>query len=188
MRPIISALAALGLLVLICFSFHRSHYPFGERPCCLPCTLECLREYAAVHKGCFPDGHSPQNALSKLYFEGFISADLLAGISGDIKLAERELSSKSDISDEASSWVYWPGFRDTDDPKIAIIWERRSGFRFDGKRIPGGHAVGFIDGINRVISDSDWDEFLREQKSLREQAQENRKSMTPNGFWSALRA
>ena len=137
MKPIISVVGVLGLLVLIGFGFHRSHYPFGERPCCLPCTLECLREYAAVHKGCFPDGHSPQNALSKLYFENFISADLLAGISGDIKLAERELSAKSDISDEASSWVYWPGFRDTDDPKIAIIWEGELVFVSTAKEFQG---------------------------------------------------
>jgi len=133
-----------------------------------------LREYAAVHKGCFPDGRSPQNALSKLYFEGFITADLLAGISGDIKLAERELSAKSDVSEKASSWVYWPGFRDTDDPKIAIIWESRSGFRFDGKRIPGGHAVGFIDGNNRVISDSDWEQFTNKQWILRQDAMKSR--------------
>jgi len=94
-RPIISALGALGLLVLIGFGFHRYHYPLGERPCCLPCTLESLREYAGAHDGHFPDGYSSQNALSKVYLEGFISAHLLAGISGDIKLAERELSSRA---------------------------------------------------------------------------------------------
>jgi hypothetical protein len=175
-RPITSALAVLSLLVLIGFCFHRFHYPFGERPCCLPCTLESLREYAGAHEGNFPGGYSSQNALSKLYFESFISAHLLAGISGDIKLAERELSSKSDISDEASSWVYWPGFQITDDPKIAIIWEKRAGLRFDGKRISGGHIVGFIEGSSRVISDSDWDQFLREQKTLRQQIHENSKS------------
>jgi hypothetical protein len=80
-----------------------------------------------------------------------------------------------------SSWVYLPGFKRTDDPSLAIIWERVGGLRFNGRRAePGSHAVGFADGTHRQVPAAEWDGFLRQQSSLRDRIENHRNEGATN--------
>jgi hypothetical protein len=149
---------------------YRFRYPYGWRPACLPCVLGALRTYALNHNGNFPtDTQGPQEALRQLYPVYLADWKLLAGLSGDRKELERDMSGHLGLSDSASSWVYWPGLKLDDDPDIAVIWERRSGVRFDGSRAHG-REVGFVGGDMRQISDAAWGAFVRDQAQMREQA------------------
>jgi hypothetical protein len=169
------SLAALTTLFAVAIAVYRFQYPYGARPCCLPCVLEVLREFAAANNGNFPTGQNPQTALLKLYPNYLADWHLLAGISGNRELLQHEMSTGAEISQSASSWVYWPGFKLDDNPEIAIIWERKAGLRFNGKR-GGGHAVGFIGGNNRQVPDDAWNTFLKEQETLRQEALRGRKN------------
>jgi len=65
-----------------------------------------------------------------------------------------------------TSLVYWPGYREDDDENLALVWERRSGVTFDGRRLPG-RAVGFVTGHWRQIPDEEWAAFEDSQMKLR---------------------
>lgn len=178
LRKFILGFAALAALTALAVTAYRSQYPYGVRPCCLPCVLQALREFAEGHSGGFPDGgRNSRDALAMLYPHYLVDRPLLAGISGDRKLLEQEMSVGSGISEPASSWVYWPGFTLDDDPNIAIIWERQDGIQFNGRRSPG-HAVGFISGDMRQVKDDEWESFLSEQKLLRQNARARQRHAT----------
>jgi hypothetical protein len=98
----------------------------------------------------------------------------LAGLSGDVKLLKTQISQGRKITETASSWVYWPGLRSDDNPEIALIWERRSGLRFNGSRAHG-REVGFVGGYMRQVPDQEWDSFLQKQQQLRQNALTRRK-------------
>lgn len=155
---------------------YRFVFPFGPRPCCLPVVMQALRDYAEDHNGYFPQGgRNPREALLKLYPVYLNDARLLAGLSGDRKLLKQQMLAGIEISEDASSWVYWPGFRTDDPPELAVIWERASGVdAISGRASPGSHAVGFADGRCEQVSRNRWFEFLREQELLRRRILENR--------------
>ena len=169
-KKFIPASAILAVLIGLTVGAYRLVYPYGERPCCLPCTLEALREFAAGNSGNFPKvGTNSMESLLELYPKYLVDRTLLAGISGNRKLLEQEILTGAEITDDASSWAYWPGFGLDDDPEIAIIWERKAGLGFDGRR-SFGHAVGFISGEHRQVPDVAWESFLKQQDTLRQNA------------------
>lgn len=137
--------------------------------------LEVLRSFAADNGGSFPAGQEPLQALTKIYPKYLVDPNPLAGLSGDRRLLKRELSTGSKISPQACSWVYWPGLRIDDSPEIALIWESRSGLRFNGTRAEG-HEVGFVDGSMRQVPDAAWASFVAEQKHLREKVLRSRET------------
>ncbi len=146
----------------------RREYPFGVRTCCLPCLGSALRAYASEHDGWYPRGvGTPIQALVELY-PRYAPAANLAGLSGDISKLAYALEHGEPIADSMSSWTYVPGFR-FDDGEVAILWEMRGGLRFNASRAsPGSHAVGFADGSHRQVAGGEWDEFTRQQASLRD--------------------
>lgn len=161
-----------GVVLLLATAFcgyvaYRWVYPYGARPCCLPCVLQSLRSYADQNQENFPDNvENPLDALRKLYPDFLKDGRLLAGISGDRKKTKENLISSKPLNQEVCSWIYWSGFSITNDPSIAILWEREEGISFNGKRAPG-RAVGFLNGTTRQIPAEQWDAFLRDQEKLR---------------------
>jgi hypothetical protein len=142
-------------------------YPYGARWCFLPCMLGSLLVYAHDNHGWFPDGATLQDALRKL-FPDYAESEL-AGISGDIHAVTSTLKRNGVLDERISSWVYFPGFRDSDNLDLAIIWEGRGGLGFSGRRRESGsHAVGFVDEHHEHIPASRWADFVEEQKQLRE--------------------
>jgi hypothetical protein len=159
---------------------YRHTYPYGVRPASLPIMIEALRAYSTDKAGAFPDaGANPLEALRKLYPKYLADPLPLAGLSGDRQLLKQQILEGSAITEAASSWVYWPGLSSDDDPEIAVIWERRSGLRFNGSRAQG-HEVGFVGGYMRQVSDGNWEAFVKEQGVRRGKALSARTSVSPH--------
>ena len=136
--------------------------------------MDDLRAYTRWNEGWYPKGgRTALQSLSLLYPEYVKTPAHLAGISGDRDVVVQRLLSGGGLDESACSWVYVPGFRDDDEPVVAIIWEKQPGIRFNGKR-GSGRAVGFSDGSHAQVSLGAWAKFLEEQEKLRESALKNR--------------
>jgi hypothetical protein len=161
----------LSIIAGLCFAYigTKSYlYPYGVRSAALPCFVLELRLFAGEHDGWFPGQNTTNSfaALSELYAFEPGAADLLAGLTGDVKTLKRALKQGRAMDSSLTSWVYWPGYREDDDENLALVWERRSGVTFDGRRLPG-RAVGFVTGHWRQIPDEEWAAFEDSQMKLR---------------------
>ena len=148
----------------------RRHFPHGPlRAGKITTFMSDMRCYAMAHDGWFPKGEdAPLASLQKLCPD-WKHADALAGLSGNERRTCATIREGGTLTPEVSSWVYWPGFRLDDNPRIAVIWEREAGLFLTGTR-GDGHAVGFADGGYKQIPQHAWDAFLREQEILRTEA------------------
>ena len=155
--------------------YYHWKLPYGRRDCCLPCLIHGLRMYAHDNDGWFPDGNSTSiDSLRKL-FPVYATPLNVAGVSGDVTEVKLRLERGASIDDSVSSWVYWPGLRNDDDPGVALIWERAEGVTGIGVRTKlGGHVVGFVDGSYRQILQSEWPAFVKDQEVLRSNILQNR--------------
>lgn len=162
--------------VLTFYHHQRQMYPYGSRSAALPVIVNCLRVYAHDHGNSFPDADGDPYRSLELLYPDYISADLLAGLSGDRDKATFALTHGGHLSPENCSLIYVPGMLDTDDENIAIVWEIRTGITFNGQAWPG-RAVGIINGQVHQIPDDKWDEFIAQQKRMRESAMRGRKRM-----------
>lgn len=172
------SLITVGVLLVIggIYSTYCYRYPYGMRPACLPVMLGSLNSYANANGGNFPNtGTTPLEALRVLHPNYLYNPEPLAGLSGNKNLLRQQIANNAPVTEEACSWVYWPGLRSTDNPDIALIWDRKSGVRFNGSRA-AGHDVGFVGGYMRQIPDRDWEMFLKDQEQLRAVAIAKRKN------------
>ncbi|GIX50487.1 MAG: hypothetical protein KatS3mg132_681 [Limisphaera sp.] len=158
----------LAVALAGCLAIKWWLFPFGHRACVLPCLMAGLMNYASEHGGRFPDGCASARDCLRLLVPKYVPAEILAGLSGDRLRLFQELHAGHNISEEASSLVYWPGFRWDNDPHLAIVWDRTPGVNGSGRRSwPGSHAVGYADGRIAQIPASRWRDFLVEQEKLR---------------------
>lgn len=157
-------LAALGWCAWL-----KHEYPHGRRTGCLPVMAIALQVYASEHEGWFPSG-APTPLRSLQLIHEYLGPPLhLAGLSGDEAKVTKRVTDGGWLDDTISSWVYWEGFRDDDDPHLAILWDRTGGLSPNGRRIePGSHVVVLATGEMRWISARDWPDFQLKQKVLRE--------------------
>src|SRR5690349_20218078 len=179
----IKLILVLGILTIciICgiTSWYRWEFPYGQRPCALPCTMQGLWMYANQHERWFPSQTNSSNTLDLLreLVPGYVAPGVLAGVSGNVSKVRQCLETGRAIDSSISSWVYWQGFRADDDPRLAIIWERAEGVNGIGQRsLSGGHAVGFADGTYRQIAKTDWAAFVKSQEVLRAKVVSGRKA------------
>jgi len=153
----------LGTTVL---AIHRHFYPHGFRAGMLPTFMAEMWSYAQEHGGWYPkDGATPLESLQELY--PVYESEGLAGLSGSERRTLKVLKDKKPLDSNVSSWIYWPGYRVDDDPRLAIIWEREEGLFTTGGRA-SGHAVGFAVGGCTQIPSEKWADFLKEQELLRQ--------------------
>jgi hypothetical protein len=179
-RVTVWTVCTIGLAILVlAMGLWRWKYPCGVRTAFMPCTLAALRSFAVSNDGEFPTGKATSLECLALLYPDYLDADFLSGLSGDRKQAKSALTSAGRLNDKLSSWVYWPGFRIDDDPKLAIIWEKRSGLGFNGKR-SAGHCVGFVNNEMRQIPDDKWDAFILAQEILRNRTISERRKQAPN--------
>ncbi len=164
---------AIGLAVLVggIYGVWKWQYPYGVRTCRVRCISSDLQGYAVAHWDRFPDGEpTPLRSLQKLYGETTIDyPPLLAGLSGNEASMEARLKAGQPLDDSVSSWIYWPGFKSDDDPDLAILWERKSGLRWNAKRSSDrdGHSVVFAGGYHRYVAGAEWSDFTNKQAALR---------------------
>lgn len=158
-------LAGAAFVLLAGLSVHRYYYPHGFRAGKLTTFRNALEQYADDHGGWYPRGGATAlGSLQKLYPKYETSG--LAGLSGNEALTAARLRGGGTLDETLSSWVYFPGFRNDDNPKVAIIWEREAGIFINGGRADG-HAVGFVSGGVAQVPSAAWPGFLAEQERLR---------------------
>lgn len=138
--------------------------------------MSALRSYAMDNGGWYPRGGvTPLASLQKLH-PNYLSGLPLAGISGDRGETVKRLQCGQPLDEAVSSWIYHPGFRENDDPSVAILWERVVGLTFNGGRSPGTRCVGFANGTWRQIPVSAWTDFVAEQENLHRRILADRKA------------
>lgn len=143
-------------------------YPYGARPCALPCILSAIILYADEHDGWFPKGTADPIEDLSLLVPSSVGPDSIAGISGDRHEAARRFKRGLSLTNGVSSWIYFPGFRADDPKELAIIWDRAVGVGFNGKRAAAGSkAVGFADGSFRTIPANGWAAFEKQEEEMR---------------------
>lgn len=158
---IVVALAAFAAI-----PYARKYYPYGSRPAFLPCLLDALGSYANDNGGQFPNiGQDGYRSLQRLY-PRYIQAEYLAGLSGSQIAVQKLLNSGGNLDQSNCSWVYLPGFCNSNSADLAIVWERESGIGFNGRAVPG-RAVGLLGGRVVQIPDKDWPQFTRQQAIMR---------------------
>lgn len=159
--------------------FHYHYYPHGMRAGKLTTFMGALAAYSKEHDGWYPaDGTNAFASLQKLYPR--YEQEGLAGMSGDESKTLSWLKSGQTLDGTVSSWVYFPGFRNDDNPKLAIIWEREAGIFINGTRADG-HAVGFAAFGYAQIPSTNWPSFLKEQEALRAEVLKNRSTLGGKG-------
>lgn len=161
---VVCLVAVIGLLV------ERWRYPYGRRAACLPMMTMGLTLYAAKHDGWLPKGGiTPLTSLQQLYPMYVDYAGHLAGLTGDIDLTRDLLVRGGTLTSNLSSWCYTPGFREDEDPPVAVIWDRAGGLRWNAMRAArGSRAVGFSDGSHRQVSAEEWPVVLKSSLEERE--------------------
>ena len=155
---------ALVSFILVCVLYFRWLYPYGHRVGCMPNLMGALSYYAREHNGWYPrDGKTPLQCL-QVFYPDYLG-DELAGLTGNRQAVSQRLRNGQPIDESISSWVYNPGLRLDDNPRLAIIWERTAGVTVNGHR-EEGHAVGFVNGEVKQIEAVQWTSFLQQQREL----------------------
>lgn len=175
----VSAAALLVLVGVLYWQGYRHAYPYGPRPAALPIIVNALRVYALDHGQSFPNANWDAYPSLELLHPNYLSAGYLAGLSKDRAETERELLNGGHLTASNCSLVYFPGLHATDDPSIALIWERQTGIGFNGRSRPG-RAVGFVSGEVNQVPDAQWEQFLTRQSLLRESASQSRTNSPPS--------
>lgn len=166
------AFTAVAALIASSYGYTRYMYPYGWTHCCDKQLYSALRNYADLHHGKFPSGQAtPEACLSLLHAKPIeASANLLGGKNVDPEIAEKVFSEGQLLSPQSCGWNYVPGLSLTDDPRLALFWDK-PGLGHNGQRLDGGgHIVWFVGGEYRQILASEWESFLAEQRSLRQNA------------------
>ena len=171
MRLQMTVILLCAACVLAAVWGYRWMYPYGERCCILPSIWIGLYSYAVDKEGSFPDDpKGPLAALSKLYPDYFAVGDeyVLAGFSGDENETSRALRNSEALNPKGCSWVYQPGLKLNDDPRIALLWEKEFGLKTNGRRdFKRRRVVLLVNGETRLIAENDWPEFQRQQNALK---------------------
>lgn len=175
-RKRLFAVSAVALVVVGGILYWRGYqhaYPYGPKPAALPIVVNALRVYASDHHQSFPNINWDSYQSLEVLYPNYLSGNYLAGLSKDSRKTELALRNGGHLKPENCSLVYVPGLFATDDQRIAIVWESRTGIAFNGRSHPG-RAVGFLSGEVNQIPDVEWEQFLSNQSFLRQSALRSR--------------
>ncbi len=177
-RILIACLCAALAGVVFSIYYIKTHplvfkESFFEHAHCILQTGMAFNNYAADHDGHFPfDTNGYGNALLLL---ADYTGNFWAGLTGpgyDGKVFAMAAETRGNIPESECGRVYVQGLRATDNPQIALF--------FDKLPTPGGdHCQGFhrmfaplareiwtIGSSRRVVKETDWDAFGKEQVDL----------------------
>jgi hypothetical protein len=168
-RPkIILSVVGIAAVALIAGVWnYRKTYPFGQSHCCILGMASSLERFAGDHNGRYPDGESSAEAsLSLLYRSGESDPYTLRGMTIPEKTTRTILEGGGLLSPETCGWHYTPGLTKADNPKLALLWCKEP-LGHNGQRTKGGgRQVVFVGGMVEWVSETNWSNFLIEQKRL----------------------
>jgi hypothetical protein len=165
------------------FAYHqykRPQYPYGFNHCCSKGLGLALSMYADDHGGKFPAGEKAPEASLSLLYSNYADADLLRGKTVPLETTKRILESGGKLGPESCGWHYVEGLTESDNPALAIAWDK-IGLGHNGQRLrSGGHEVIYMFGNTDIIPGSKWDEFLAKQQELLDNRNELEKQGVPS--------
>ena len=135
-----------------------------------------FRTYALDNNGNFPyDTNGFGNALlllAKAGYFGDTNGQYIGPITGpgdDGSLFREALKTGAPIPEQKCSRIYIQGLSETNNPQIAILWDKKSCPGGDHFRRPWGplvREVCLLDGDMRIISETNWAVFASNQVEL----------------------
>lgn len=144
---------------------------------CIKQTGVAFRTYALDHNGKYPyDTNGFGNALLLLVQGGYLgdtngdhTIGLITGPGDDGTIFKEVLKTGARIPEEKCSRIYIQGFSETNNPNIAILWDKKSCPGGDHFRRPWGtrlREVCLLDGSMQMIFDKQWQQFASNQIEL----------------------
>jgi hypothetical protein len=173
-RPKVVLLTVIAVVAVFVASgrLHRHcRYPYGWSHSCIKGLGLALHNYADANHGMFPrGGKTPEASLSLLAKQGLSFADdprdtveILRGKTAPVASVRERLQTGQLLDPVTCGWHYVEGLRQSDNPEIAIAWDK-IGLGHNGERSQGAHEVLFVDGSRRMVSVTEWPDFLANQK------------------------
>ena len=144
---------------------------------CIKVAGSAFRMYALDHHGDFPSHTNGfGNALLLLVNGEYLGDPNYKHVTGPItgpgddgSLFRRALKTGERIPEQACSRIYIQGLSESNNPNIAILWDKKPTRGGDHFRKPWGpllHEVCLLDGSMQIISEKRWPEFVSNQVAL----------------------
>ena len=128
-----------------------------------------MLDYADSHNGKYPMPEREDQLGLDLLLEGANTSDfifeVIVGKAGDLSEARRFYNEHGYLRKKHSSWHYVSGLS-TDDDGRAIAWDKIPLNHNGGREDSNPREVIMVDGSVRVVTENDWDEFVRKQREL----------------------
>lgn len=168
MKTSLAALLCLIAITVCGIALARIFWrPYGHREAYMRIVDKLLHDYARDHGGALPDGPDGYSALAKLYPAYSTTGAELAGLSGDISCVTNSLRLGRSISN-CTSFQYVPGLHETDNPRLAVLWEKRGHLLASGAVcLLATRPVLLLSSNFTNVPIARWAEFERQQALLR---------------------
>jgi len=156
--------AVIGFVLIGVFNVFQAHLH------CMKATGLALKTYALDHEGKFPlDTNGFGNALLLLVKGQYSSIGEITGPGDDGTVFRNALETGERIPEEKCSRVYIQGLSESNNPQIAIVFDKKPCRGGDHFRRPWGplvREVCLLDGSMHVIPETGWKEFSSNQVEL----------------------
>lgn len=167
--------AAVSLAAIVAlYAYHRAHpLVFGEsffgHQHCIKQATASLLIYATDHGGTFPHHTNGFGDALLLVRHAWLPSFTGPGYSTEV--FEKARASGGDVPEDQCGRIYVQGLSETNDARIAIIFDRIPSpgdhtHGFDRISATPVREAGFRDGSMRVIPVAEWDAFAAEQIEL----------------------
>jgi len=172
-KRVLWGLLALAVALVAFWSYCWTFYPVHQH--CIKLAGTYFQLYAGDHEGRLPfDTNGFGDALMSLVKSGDAGEaqsrwSVLTGVGDDGRVFRAALASGAHIPEEKCSRVYVQGFGETDDPEIAILFDRYSSPGGDHMHSPWGplvREVCLLHGSMQIIAETNWAKFSSNQIEL----------------------
>lgn len=122
--------------------------------------------------GAYPaGGDTPEASLGQLY-PNYANEYVLQGKTVPIEAVQAALTGGGRLDPDTCGWHYVEGLRNTDNRRLALVWDK-VGLGHNGERLrAGGHNVIFVGGEIEYIPETECNGFLGEQERLHKKRSE----------------
>ncbi len=173
-------------LALAAWGWWRYTFPYGYSHSCSKALGMSLRIYADERSGWLPHGlATPEASLSLLVTNDPTIQQLLRGKNVPQKVVDETLARDRFLGPESCGWHYVEGLRESDDPEIAVLWDKVTGLWHNGNRKGWVmHEVVLLDGSMQFVSREKWPDFVQRQRQLLAETIAKRTKAEPPIRWS----
>jgi hypothetical protein len=167
MKKMIFAFAVIVSIIAAIYGLYCYLYPYGRDHRCNTLLFLELCEYADKHGGTFPAGEAtPEASLSLIRTVEPRCGYLLRRRDVSKEFVDDKLQRGELLGPETCGWNYVEGLRRNSNPELALFWDKEGLNEMGGRLQGGGHWVTFVCGETKTIAESEWDDFMANQKKL----------------------